>query len=306
MHEPGIETLTTVPISKSSAMQRAGRAGREGPGLCFRLYTEASYRALRPSAPAEALRCNLVYAVLQLKALGQPVNVSDFMDPPDMSAGRYCLHLRPVEKSSSHRTVQASYVSLFMIGAFDGTLSITPTGTRMATLPLDPHLARSLLESQAHGCTSEVLTLISLLSTTAKVLYNPSYTESREAALDARRKFVHRTGDHLTLLNIYKAYEDLTRADCGKGHKQITQDWCRRHCFNERAIIEAQRIRNQLHDLCARVGLDPSSSCGEETEPILRSLLVGLAHNAAYRQSDGTYKDISNGSVCCVFLLCPR
>jgi HrpA-like RNA helicase len=168
----------------------------------------------------------------------------------------------------------------------------------MATLPLEPHLARSLLESQALGCTSEVLTVVSLLSTTAKVLYDPSSTESREAALDARRKFLHRTGDHLTLLNIYKAYKDLACADGGKGHNHITQDWCRRHYLNERAIIEAQRIRKQLHDLCARVNLNPSSSCGEETEPILRSLLAGLAHNAACRQPDGTYKDVSNGHVC--------
>jgi len=187
-----------------------------------------------------------------------------------------------------------------MIGAFDRTLSITPTGTRMATLPLDPHLARSLLESQALGCTSEVLTVVSLLSTTAKVLYDPTFRESREVALDARRMFLHHTGDHLTLLNVYKAYKELTRAG---GGKQIIQDWCRRHHLNERAITEAQRIRRQLHDLCARVNLNPSTSCGEETEPILRSLLVGLAHNAAYRQPDGTYKDISNGSVCCTFFL---
>ena len=186
-----------------------------------------------------------------------------------------------------------------MIGAFDRTLSITPTGTQMATLPLDPHLARSLLESQALGCTSEVLTIVSLLSTTSKVLYDPSFRESREAALDTRRKFLHHTGDHLTLLNIYKAYKELT---CINGGKQITHDWCRRHHLNERAITEAQRIRRQLHDICARVNLDPFSSCGEDIDPILRSLHVGLAHNAAYRQSDGTYKDISNGSVCCSFL----
>jgi ATP-dependent RNA helicase DHX33 len=80
-------------------MQRAGRAGREGPGSCFRLYTEASYRTLRPSAPPEILRCNLVHAVLQLKALGQPVNISDVMDPPEMSAGGSCLHIRAVEST---------------------------------------------------------------------------------------------------------------------------------------------------------------------------------------------------------------
>jgi len=89
-------------------MQRAGRAGREGPGSCFRLYTEDSYRALRPSAPPEVLRCNLVYAILQLKALGQPVNISDFMNPPDMSGGRFCLHIcpwkstHPFEQSRPH------------------------------------------------------------------------------------------------------------------------------------------------------------------------------------------------------------
>lgn len=83
----GLERLSEVEISQSSAIQRAGRAGRDGPGKCFRLYTEDSYKRLRPAPLPEIKRCDLTFAMLQQKSFGQNIETIDFMDPPERSSG---------------------------------------------------------------------------------------------------------------------------------------------------------------------------------------------------------------------------
>lgn len=83
----GLERLSEVEISQSSAIQRAGRAGRDGPGKCFRLYTEDSYKKLMPAPLPEIKRCDLTFAMLQQKSFGQNIETIDFMDPPERTSG---------------------------------------------------------------------------------------------------------------------------------------------------------------------------------------------------------------------------
>ncbi|KAF8486594.1 P-loop containing nucleoside triphosphate hydrolase protein [Gautieria morchelliformis] len=263
-----IESLITQPISKSSARQRAGRAGRLGEGICFRLYTESAYDRLQDAAIPEIQRCNLASAVLQLKCLGQEPGEVDFMDPPDPDY------------------IKVSLLNLFGLGALDKKGVLTPIGRQMSDLPLDPSYARSLLASQQNGCTREVLSIISLMSASSKLFLDSS--ESREAAHAARQKFVHTSGDHLTYLNVVRAYRDIAQHEAAAARRE----WCRTHFVNERAVKEAGEIMEQLKGVCNKIGVDWRASCGDEVEPVLKSLVRGLFQNVALLHPDGQYRQV--------------
>ncbi|CAE6466555.1 unnamed protein product [Rhizoctonia solani] len=243
----GIETLTLCPISKSSAIQRAGRAGREGPGVCFRLYTEKAYGSLDETSLPEIQRCNLAFAALQLKCLQQDLSTTDLIDAPPSDA------------------IATSLISLFGLNALDSTGHITPLGRKLAGFPLDPPFGRALIASEELGCLLDVIDILSILSASSKVMLDPP-SEQREIALEARQKFMHRSGDHLTLLNILRAYLD--------------------------ALREALSIRSQLISTCKHMNMDATQKPGNASDSILKSLLAGLFMNTALLQPDGGYKQI--------------
>ncbi|KDQ06599.1 hypothetical protein BOTBODRAFT_49315 [Botryobasidium botryosum FD-172 SS1] len=267
----GIDTLVIKPISKSSAQQRTGRAGREGPGYCFRLYTEQAFRGFRSSSIPEIQRCNLTSAVLDMKCLGQNPETADFLDAPDP------------EK------IGASLVTLFGLEALDQKGDVTPLGRQMSNFPLDPPLSRALLASKSHGCTAEIVSLLSLLSSSSKLFFDPASANSKAAAesLEARAKFRHPSGDHLTMFNALRAYEEITQIEDKRG----AREWCNRHFLNERTLKEAGNIARQLRSACDRVeGMDRKVSCGDDEDAILKSLLLGFFQNTAMIQPDGTYR----------------
>ncbi|KAG8810314.1 putative ATP-dependent RNA helicase dhr2 [Serendipita sp. 399] len=200
-----------------------------------------------------------------------------------------------------------------MLGALDQSWAITAVGKAMAKLPLEPHLARAVIESRAEGCTKEIVDIVSILSASSKVFFDPP-TEDRETAQEARAKFFHPSGDHLTLLNVFRAFDEISAhavdavaADSTKKDlntngvkssssssgfsKSGRKDWCRRMFVNERALNEAIRIRDQIKRSCQQSGMDPNLSCGEKYEPILKSLFRGLVHHNAMRQADDSYKN---------------
>ncbi|KAG7088065.1 hypothetical protein E1B28_012097 [Marasmius oreades] len=262
----GFDTLMTRDITKSSAMQRAGRAGREGPGFCFRLYTEDSFKNMATSAEPEILRCGLTSPMLQLKCLGQSLETLDLMDRPDIDS------------------MISALKTLYLIGALDSTGEITEIGRDMAAFPLEPVYSRAVLASKEYGCTNEVLTVISVLSASSKVFVESS--EQRDAVAEARRKFKHASGDHLTILNVVRAYNDVALSENKSGRRE----WCRKHFLNERALLEAIDIREQLQHTCERLGIDWKVSCGEKEDPVIQSLGHGLVSNTAFLQPDGSYK----------------
>jgi HrpA-like RNA helicase len=196
----GFESLLPQPISKSSARQRTGRAGREAPGVCFRLYTEESFAELKEDTDPEIKRCHLANVVLMLKATNvEDIMSFDFLDPPN------------------RMTLLRSLEQLYALEALDDSGKITPLGRKMAEFPLEPTLAKVLLESVTFGCTSEILDVISLLSVDS-VFYNPP-EDKREQAQEAKAKFVSHDGDHLTLLNVLEAYRNRGQ--------ESHHDWCR-------------------------------------------------------------------------------
>merc|ERR1719436_1131065 len=143
-----VESLLVSPISKASAMQRAGRAGRTRPGKCFRLYTRETFESELPeSTYPEIIRSNLSSVVITLKCLGVDDLVHfDFMEPPSPEAMMRALEM------------------LHFLGAVDDECDLTDVGRHMAEFPIDPHLSRALIASAARGCCDEMLAIISMLS----------------------------------------------------------------------------------------------------------------------------------------------
>lgn len=168
-------------------------------------------------------------------------------------------------------------------------------GKQMAALPLDPVYARVLLSSFDEKCPSDVIDLVSLLSARESLLINNAAT--REAANIARQKFHHRTGDHMMLLNILRAYEGVPSGD--------RKTWCRENFINSRSMVQVLDTRKQLRERCERMNLDWDVSTGDEDEPVLGALVSGLFGNAALRNDDGTYRHSINKQVSICLLSSP-
>ncbi|KAI0004642.1 P-loop containing nucleoside triphosphate hydrolase protein [Russula compacta] len=269
----GFDTLLTTDITKSSAMQRAGRAGREGHGFCFRLYTEDAFNSMAASAEPEVQRSSLTSAFLQLKVIGQDLDAMPFMDRPDQES------------------VGSALRTLWLLDAIDDSRCLTDFGRSLAMFPLEPQYAAALLASVQHSCTAEVISVVALLSSSSPLF--PDSSSQREAANESRAKFRHPSGDHWTMLNVFRAYDEVCALEGKSGRK----DWCKRNFINQRALREAVKIRTQLRGVCERMGIDWSLSCGNEEHPLLRCLLRGLLQHLAFLQPDGTYKQVMGPSV---------
>src|SRR5262249_6728460 len=138
--------LLVEPISRASADQRKGRAGRTRAGVCFRLYDEGDYAARPAYTDPEILRVGLAGAVLQMKALGLgDLEGFPFLDPPQK------------------RAVDEGYRVLEELGALDATGALTDTGRKLSRLPVDPRIGRMILGGEQEGALSEVLIIAAAL-----------------------------------------------------------------------------------------------------------------------------------------------
>lgn len=277
----GIETLTATPISKASASQRAGRAGRTRPGKCFRLYTETHYLDLPEANPPEIQRSNLAPVVLQLKALGiDNVVQFDFLTAPPAELMSKALEL------------------LYALGALDEYAKLTrPLGFRMAELAVEPMMAKVLLSSPTFSCTSEILTIAAMTSLGGSVWFH--HEGERKRMESSRRKFAVEEGDHLTLLNVYQAF--IT-----KGRKEAK--FCHDNHLNFKSLTRAISIRAQLKRYLERFNIPVDESLGKsevnttgssvnKAEQIRRCLTAGYFAHVARMQPDGTFRTVDGGTV---------
>lgn len=272
----GIEVLTAVPISKASATQRAGRAGRTKPGKCFRLYTEQAHETLPEMTVPEIQRSNLAPVIMQLKALGiDNIARFDFLAPPP-----YELVVRALEL-------------LYSLGAVDDHAKLTkPLGTRMAEIAVEPMMAKVLLSAPSFGCLSEILSIAAMTSLQGSVWFH--HDGEKKATETARRKFAVEEGDHLTYLNVYQTFVT-------KGKKD--SKWCRDNYLNYKAMTKAVSVRGQLKRYLERfgMGVDESLSAHQQanspgkSEQIQKCLTAGYFAHAAKMQADGSFKTISGG-----------
>lgn len=207
----GLDSLLVKPISKSAAIQRKGRAGREAPGQCFRLYTEKDYLALDETNTPEILRCDLSQALLNMKARG----VDDVMGFPFLT--------RPPREA-----LEKALLQLLSIEALDDSGRISGTGSQIAKLPLTPTLGRVLLTATEHGpgCLTDVIDIISCLSV-ENIFLNTTTEEKKEQAEQARRDLYRREGDHLTMLATVRSYA---------AEHTDRKAWAERHLVSHRAM----------------------------------------------------------------------
>ncbi|KAH8704819.1 putative ATP-dependent RNA helicase [Talaromyces proteolyticus] len=269
----GLDSLLVKPISKSAAIQRKGRAGREAPGKCYRLYTEKDYLALDETNTPEILRCDLSQSLLTMKARG----VDDIMNFPFLT--------RPPREA-----LEQALLQLFNIEALDETGKISDTGLHIAKLPLTPHLGRVLLAAAEHGqgCLMDVIDIISCLSV-ENIFLNTNSEEKKEEAEVARRDLYRREGDHLTMLATVQGYA-AENAD--------RKMWAERHMVSHRAMQSVMDVRKQLTAQCKTAKLlldsnDPRPPCDAiSAVPVLKSFLTGFATNTARLVPDGSYRTI--------------
>ncbi|KAL9181096.1 hypothetical protein ACHAXT_009901 [Thalassiosira profunda] len=255
----GMDSLVVTPISQASARQRAGRAGRTGPGKCYRLYTEMAYKneMLSTNIP-EIQRTNLGNVVLQLKAMGiNDLLGFDFMDPPPVA------------------TLVGAMEGLNALGALDEEGLLTRLGRKMAEFPLEPNLSKMLLLSVDLGCSDEILTITALLS-----VENPFYRpRDKQGQADMKKaKFHQAEGDHLTLLAVYKAWEA----------SKFSNPWCFENFIQARSMRRAQDVRKQLVTIMDRYKLDILSS-GKNYKKICMAITAGFFTNAAKKHPQEGY-----------------
>ncbi|KAJ5654066.1 Pre-mRNA-splicing factor ATP-dependent RNA helicase PRP43 [Penicillium lividum] len=271
-----VESLLVSPISKASAQQRAGRAGRTRPGKCFRLYTEDAFKKeLIESTYPEILRSNLSSTVLELKKLGIDDLVHfDLMDPP------------------APETLMRALEELNYLACLDDDGDLTQLGRLASEFPLDPALAVMLISSPEFYCSNEMLSIVSLLSV-PQVFVRPA--SQRKRADEMKDLFAHPDGDHLTMLNVYHAFKG---ADAQANIKQ----WCHDHFLSLRSLQSADNVRKQLLRIMEREELEMVSTPFDDKkyyENIRRALCAGFFMQVAKKEPQGknvysTIKDNQN------------
>lgn len=259
-----VESLLVSPISKASAQQRAGRAGRTRPGKCFRLYTEGAFKKeLIDQTYPEILRSNLSSTVLELKKLGIDDLVHfDLMDPP------------------APETLMRALEELNYLACLDDDGNLTMLGRLASEFPLDPALAVMLATSPEFYCSNEILSITALLSV-PQIFVRPH--AQRKRADEMKNLFAHPDGDHLTLLNVYHAFKS---PDAQQDPKQ----WCHDHFLSIRALQSADNVRLQLQRIMEREEIDLVSTPFEDKkyyENIRRALVAGFFMQVAKKESTG-------------------
>jgi ATP-dependent RNA helicase DHX8/PRP22 len=253
----GMDALIVTPISQASARQRAGRAGRNRPGKCFRLYTESAFEdEMLPTAIPEIQRSNLCNVALMLKAMGIDDLIGfDFMDKP-----------------SIHTLVNA-LETLWLLDALDENGQLTRLGRRMAEFPMAPEESKMLLASVDLGCADDVITIVAMLSV-QNVFFRPK--EKIAEADERKRRFNSADGDHCTLLQVFRQWEK----------QNYSSRWCAENYLIDRNLRRAMDVRKQLIGILEKFKL-PVMSAGYEYMRIRKAICAGYFNNACKRDTGG-------------------
>lgn len=277
-----VESLLPSPISRASAKQRSGRAGRTRPGKCYRLYTKEAFdEELNETTYPEILRCNLGNVVLHLKMLGIDDLVHfDFMDPP------------------APETLMRALELLNYLGALDDEGDLTDFGRQMSQFPLEPELAAALIKSPGFGCSEEVVSIVAMLSAAHNCFIRVKKKKGekkngKKRQDNPRRRFEHSQGDHLMLLNVYHSFLESMNS------REGPTNWCWNNYINFRAMKNAQNVREQLRRLMLKAGLRLVSMNPDDrnyTVNIRKAILCGFFMHVAYgiKSKDKAYLTVKD------------
>ncbi|MFD7695206.1 ATP-dependent RNA helicase HrpA [Streptomyces sp. NPDC059805] len=255
-HRTKVQRLPIEAISQASANQRKGRCGRTSDGICIRLYSEDDFNARPEFTDAEILRTNLASVILQMTAAGLgDIEKFPFIDPPD------------------HRNIRDGVQLLQELGALDPAQKdprkrLTDTGRKLAQLPVDPRLARMVLEADRNGCVREVMVIAAALS-----IQDPRERPAdKQAQADQQHaRFKDETSDFLAYLNLWRYIREQQRERGSSSFRRM----CKQEYLNFLRIREWQDIYTQLRTVAKQMGIH----LAEDDAPADRihvSLLAGL------------------------------
>jgi len=256
-----VQQLPIEAVSQASATQRAGRCGRVAEGICVRLYSEQDFLGRPEFTDPEILRTNLASVILQMTALGLgDLDAFPFVEPPD------------------HRNVRDGVQLLDELGALDGRGGLTRTGRALARLPVDPRLARMVVEAERLGCVREVLVIAAALS-----IQDPRErpTDAQQAANQMHARFVDPSSDFLTWLNLWEHVRDSQRELGSSAFRRL----CRREFLNHLRIREWQDLHSQLRRVVRHLDLAHDNAPAPPAQ-VHQALLAGLLSHVGLRDAD--------------------
>ncbi|MER7459802.1 ATP-dependent RNA helicase HrpA [Micromonospora sp. NPDC126480] len=225
-----VQRLPIEPVSQASANQRKGRCGRTSDGICVRLYDEQDFESRPEFTDPEILRTNLASVILQMTAIGLgDIAAFPFIDPPD------------------RRNITDGVNLLHELGALDPTepdpaKRLTALGRRLAQLPVDPRLARMVLEGERNGCATEVVVIAAALS-----IQDPRErpVEKQAQADQAHARFADKESDFVAYLNLWRYLREQQRALSSSAFRRM----CKAEYLNYLRVREWQDIVSQLRQV---------------------------------------------------------
>ena len=303
-HNTNTDTLTITDITKNSALQRAGRAGRDSEGACFRLYSKEKYNSFNEYNEPEILRINLRNVILELMAIGFPnIDTIDFIDKP------------------KKENYQSAYDDLISLKALNRNIELTDFGRKIAILPVEPAFAVVLLNSlkeEFSDVSDDIMIIVSLLQSD-NIFYTPSTLKEKIDKI--REKFINPISDHLTLLNVYIQWKESEN----KGA------FCKENYLNDKALRKTKDIYDQLKKYLTKIKIDDYKENKEEMikkeaiskvekminviekginyldneerenrreELICKCLLTGFFDNIARYSNENFYSTVKGGMMC--------
>lgn len=262
-----MQRLPIEPISRASAEQRKGRCGRLGPGLCLRLYAQAEFEARPPFTEPEVLRTNLAALLLRLAAdrLGTAEDFP-FLDPPDS------------------RALNDGYRLLQELQALDAGRQITSRGKAMARLPLDPRLARALIESKRYKCESELLVIVAALSVTDVRAAEPRAAGPSGTAEDPEvSAFIDNRSEFSSMVKLWRAYRAMR-----EGPRRALRAWCKERHFSLLRFSEWEDVHSQVSERAKDLGI-VARGFSASYSGVHRALLAGFCTWVGVRGEEGVY-----------------
>ena len=261
-----VQRLPIEPISQASANQRKGRCGRVSEGICIRLYSEDDFLSRPEFTDPEILRTNLASVILQMTALGLgDIAAFPFVEAPDK------------------RNIQDGVRLLEELGAITtdeqaSAYKLTPLGHQLSQLPVDPRLARMVLEAQKHGCVREAMIITSALS-----IQDPRERpmDKQQASDEKHRRFHDKESDFLAFVNLWNYLGEQQKALSSNAFRRL----CRTDYLNYLRVREWQDIYTQLRQVVKELGIPVNSEPADYRE-IHIALLTGLLSHIGMKDAD--------------------